>query len=255
MTELGRAAVEYAKKEFFVFQLAPNTKIPFAETNGHFDATKDIARVSKWWKDRPHANIGIALGPSNLCVLDFDPKPGLSVDDILFSLETNFGSLPKTVQSYTPRKGNHLWFRSYGLQRRVIKPIEGLDILSDGYIVAPPSTTRTGDYFFDEDFDLTALAPLPTWVETINPPSSAVRDQKKSNQGFLKILDGVKEGSRHDTLVKIAGHLLGRVNPNLAWLSLLAINEKYFKPPLDLKEVNDVVDWVAGRRIESLDDD
>ena len=134
-------ALEHAKKGFYVFPLAPGLKIPLLDDNWIEIASVDPDQIKKWWDQDPDANIGIACGPSGLCVLDVDMKKGKDGQKSLEALEVEFGCLPKTLEAKTPSGGRHLIFKgktgnSYGR----IGP--GLDIKSEGgYIVAPGSET------------------------------------------------------------------------------------------------------------------
>jgi Bifunctional DNA primase/polymerase, N-terminal/AAA domain len=68
---LKAAAIEALARDFHIFSLLPKEKLPFFGSSGFKDAkaTPDILDL---WDSMPEANIGIATGESNLCVLDFD---------------------------------------------------------------------------------------------------------------------------------------------------------------------------------------
>ncbi|HEX6502147.1 MAG TPA: bifunctional DNA primase/polymerase [Terriglobales bacterium] len=56
---------------YHVHPLAPGSKKPITP-HGKNDATRDEAKVREWWTNTPNANVGLACGPSNLCVMDCD---------------------------------------------------------------------------------------------------------------------------------------------------------------------------------------
>jgi len=61
---------------FWIFPLAPKKRVPLARSHGFKDARSptDPLALAPWRKDPRCCNIGINLGASGLCVLDFD-KP------------------------------------------------------------------------------------------------------------------------------------------------------------------------------------
>lgn len=65
------AALAYAGRRWFVFPLVERGKRP-ATRHGLLDATTDLELVERWWRARPHANVGIACEPSGLLVVDLD---------------------------------------------------------------------------------------------------------------------------------------------------------------------------------------
>lgn len=67
-------ALESLSRGWAVFPCKPRSKEPLASLapTGVKDATKDEAIVREWWRKEPNANPAIALGPSNLTVLDAD---------------------------------------------------------------------------------------------------------------------------------------------------------------------------------------
>ncbi len=135
------AALGYALQGWHVFPLEPGGKRPITP-RGHHDASTDPDTIRAWWRFRPSANIGIALAPSGLVVLDVDVNGGKQG---LVSLQSLKG-IPRTRVARTGRGGWHLYFaRPDGLEpRRVIGFKPGLDLLGEGYVVAPPSVLTDG---------------------------------------------------------------------------------------------------------------
>src|SRR2546421_220671 len=73
---LRTAALRYAARGWHVFPLWPETKTPAVPDAWQTRATTDPDLIGRWWSGRPF-NIGIAVGPSGLIVIDLDPpKPG-----------------------------------------------------------------------------------------------------------------------------------------------------------------------------------
>jgi hypothetical protein len=75
-TALLTAALDYAARSWHVFPLWPGSKAPAVPDAWQRRATCDPDLIHRWWAARPF-NIGLAVGPSRLVVVDLDPaKPG-----------------------------------------------------------------------------------------------------------------------------------------------------------------------------------
>lgn len=140
---------------------------------GCHDATTDLQMIAAWWREFPHANVGIATGaPSGFWVLDVDPRHG--GDASLAELEQQYGPLPETVEQITGSDGRHLLFRDIP-ERPVrnhagIRP--GLDSRgTGGYVVAAPSlhpaTGRAYAWRSDRRPMRQPIANAPDWLLTL----------------------------------------------------------------------------------------
>lgn len=114
--------------------------------------------IISWWTQWPNANVGILLEPSKLAVIDPDsPEARNEVRNL---------TTPHTPRAITGR-GEHYYFISPGVAKRMTKrgSSKAIDILSAGYVVAPPSVHRNGESYvwFESPSDVT-LAPLPPWA-------------------------------------------------------------------------------------------
>jgi hypothetical protein len=102
-------------------------------------------------------NVGISTGPSNLVVIDIDPRHG--GDESLSALETMLGKLPATVTGETGGGGRHLLFAKPPAGRFTSTANIGKDLLGKegntgvdiraegGLIVAPPSLHKSGRFY------------------------------------------------------------------------------------------------------------
>jgi AAA domain/Bifunctional DNA primase/polymerase, N-terminal len=138
-------------KGFHVFPLTPKDKLPLPGTHGFKDSRppSDPSALAPWQQE-PSFNIGIDLGASDLCVLDFDDPSGIP----LWVNET------KTHKVKTAR-GVHVYFRG-------ARPTTGLfvdgtkvgDIKSTGgYVLAAGSVHPDGPVY--TVVDDSAIIPLP----------------------------------------------------------------------------------------------
>ena len=87
---MGNAAKYYA--EHFNLAVLPLNKKQPVISGGFKNASKDLEQISKWWTQRPEANIGIRTG-EGLVVLDVD-RHGADGVASLEALEKEYGPLP-----------------------------------------------------------------------------------------------------------------------------------------------------------------
>lgn len=138
LSERGRLAISYAEDYgWHVFPIKANTKDKPLVKWGN-EATNHCDQIRKWWQEWPRANIGIATGPSRLCVVDLDNKNGKSGEfefDLAYSGNLSYLS---NVSVFTPSGGRHIFF--IGSTQSKVDLLPGVDIRSrGGYVVAPGS--------------------------------------------------------------------------------------------------------------------
>ncbi len=228
------AALDYAAKNWAVFPCQTGGKAPIGG-RGHLDATTDVAQINAWWVQNPDANIGVAVAPSGLVILDVDTaegKPGLQ------SLKEIDAHLPDTLTARTGRGGYHgVFLRPPGMvpQRKIgFKP--GLDLLGDGYFIASPSVLAAGGSYVWER--LIEPVPLPMILRDI---STAPRVPEKVQLTGTAIA----EGSRNNALHRL-GCALRETGLGAEALAraLDAENRTRFNPPLPDGEVGTIVNSV-----------
>ncbi|MBT9156640.1 MAG: hypothetical protein DDT37_01628 [Firmicutes bacterium] len=174
-------------------------------THGIKDASIDLQTISAWWTQWPDASVAVATGTlSGFFVLDIDGEDGASS---LRELEQQHGTLPDTIEQITGGGGRHILFAMppQKIKNRVAVGA-GLDIRADGgYIVVAPSTHASGTPYHWELSsrpDSVPLADAPEWLLTlVSAPA------KKTALDPAKILAGVSEGSRDETLFRYACRL------------------------------------------------
>ena len=237
MSALLDAALGYAAQGWYVFPCKPGEKQPIGG-RGHLDASTDPAQIRAWWDSVPLANIGVAVAPSGLVVLDVDTaegKPGLQ------SLREIDSQLPDTLTARTGRGGYHgVYTRPEGMpaQRRIgFKP--GLDLLGDGYFVAAPSVLTGGQQYRWEK--LIRPAPLPPILRDV---SSAPRVQEK----VQLIGTPIPEGSRNNSIFRLGCALRDTgIGAEALARALDAENKQRFNPPLPDGELSVIVNSVLQR--------
>ena len=126
----GTLALSYAKKGWFVFPIRKGTTDK-PRVKWGTEATTDEKIIRNWWEAWPDDNIGVACGPSGLCVIDLDMKKGKNGQASLDQLELDHGALPETLRARTPSGGFHLYFK--GLARTTVEQVgPGIDTRSAG---------------------------------------------------------------------------------------------------------------------------
>lgn len=150
LDSMGAFARFYAFLGFAVLPLERGGKRPhrvLGYEGGVHHGTRDPGLISRWWKDAPSANVGVACGMASggLVVLDLDVKNGVSGHKSLFEETGRLGlSFPQQLapMTSTPSGGSHIWMRwpwAGGVPSRQ-GMLAGVDVKGDGgYVVAPPS--------------------------------------------------------------------------------------------------------------------
>jgi hypothetical protein len=187
--------------------------------------------ISGWWWGEPGANIGLVT--DGLVVVDVDPHKGGA--DNLARIEADHGEFPHTWRSITGGGGEHIFFRAprgSNIRSRAEDIAPGIDIRANGgYVVAPPSLHRSGRRYawsVDHHPDETPLADAPPWlVELASPssPAATTTTPRRGNDLWRRIVGGVGEGARNDSIARLSGYLLRHyVDGNVTLELMLALN-------------------------------
>lgn len=239
-------AEAYARNGWYVLPVHPGAKRPQTR-HGHKDATRDLGKIRAWWKRTPHANVGVAVEPSGLIVVDIDPRNGGTLDAL--------PTLPPTVTARTGGGGLHLFFRRpTPCPRLPGKLAPGIDLKSDGYVLVAPS--RTADAYTFDGFDpLRGLPPdLPAYPLAILHGAAAPVATLPSNaasappRAVHKLPETIAQGERNSTLMSLAGGLVRRGFIGDALNKRLQkINAERCTPPLGADEVDAICSAATAR--------
>jgi hypothetical protein len=206
------AAFDLTRFGWKIFPLSPGQKIPAipksAGGHGCLDATDDEETISRWAKENPKANIGIACGTaSNIIVIDLDPRNGSDESIARFAAQNRF--FPDTVTAHTANGGKHLY---YAYEPSLINSksvlARGIDIkTTGGYVVAPPSALDGGKTYRWVSSPLGEYLPrLPRWIVEALKPKPQPPFQKgraEAPKDISKLVDYVSragEGDRNNIL-------------------------------------------------------
>jgi Bifunctional DNA primase/polymerase, N-terminal/Primase C terminal 1 (PriCT-1) len=248
-----RAAVAYAVRGLPVFPVrldARDKKRPHT-THGHLDATTDARTIHNWFGPQglwPDAAIGVRTG-SGLVVIDVDPRHG--GDEGFDELCDSLGAPPRTATVATAQGGRHLWFRvppSERVPNSAGTLARGVDVRGDGgWVVAPPSSAPWGTWSWSTRAPIADLPPEWLRATALARPSQR-REPARTWVGL--VAQGAGAGERNASLTRLVGHLLARdVAPALVLEVAQLINQHRFRPPLDNREVERVVESIAGREL------
>jgi hypothetical protein len=202
--------------------------------------------IREWWAGHPRANVGIRTG-NGLVVLDIDPRAG--GDDVLADLEHEHGELPATVECRTGGGGRHLYLRgphdltSFDLGA-------GVEVKAAGrQVVAPPSVHPTTFAIYEWEpghapGDL-PRADLPAWVTAGRQERRERPSRTPTSEWVALVRDGLTDGQRNQGVA----HLLAKdVDAYLAAELAHLVNERN-RPPLEYREVDNIVQSIAGREL------
>jgi hypothetical protein len=234
-----------------VFPLLPREKVPFRDTQGFKEATRNPELVRKAWAKHPDANIGLWPGPSGLVAIDVDGPKGEA-------LAREFGLLREpTLVCVSGRDdgGRHLYFRAPGFVVGNVKLGHGLRPVpesepyllfrsQDGYVVLPPSIHPTGRRY--------------RWAGTAGeigelPPEvlAQLRAHSDPQAPSLPAISGhdMPEGGRNNELTRVAGKLLTKHTIAEATDLLWSYNVAHCKPPLARREVEAIIASLSKREV------
>ena len=204
-------------------------KHPRTKTGRH-DASADPDVIRRWWSRWPHANVGIVMGAGVIAV-DVDPDKGGGE-----SLR-QLGALPDTVTALTGGGGQHLIFASDYDGPSRIGVRAGLDLISEGYIVAPPSRHANGRRYAWE------IGHGPGEIEPA-PAPGAVRELLATGAGSraaTPLPERIQEGARDATLTSLAGTMRRRgASGDAIEAALLEENRLRCEPPLPERQVRKI---------------
>jgi len=176
ISDLTAVALFHAGMGTRVVPLRPGGKEPLL-TGWPERATCDREQVEAWWDKWPDANVGGVLAGTDRVVLDVDCRDGKGGLRKLRELEREHWRLPSTRRVVTASGGLHYYFRGAARHGKNLLG-EGLDVVSNGYVVLPGSVVKGKPYRF---LDVRNPGALPEWLaalvaEGTSEPNPAPKD-------------------------------------------------------------------------------
>ena len=186
--------------------------------HGVLDASDDPRTIIGWFRKRPLANVGIAIGVGVLAgvrVLDIDPRHG---GDVRFAeLEAKHGPLPETLTVESGRRdgGTHryLFCPPGDYREKICGKDGGVEFLGLGkYVVAPPSLhPDTGLPYRVTSRPDVGIAVAPSWLSRLarrpayasasapRAQASGVRDVERARRYLTKCDAAISGSGGHTT--------------------------------------------------------
>lgn len=249
--ELLQAALDYAAQGFPVFPChtpingvcdcaaqdrcdSPG-KHPWTK-NGLSDATTDELKIRRWWKERPIANVALAV-PEGYVVVDVDGQHGQA------RLEAESKRLPTTAVQSSGR-GAHYVYRTREPIRNRSKLIpdsapgahDGVDLRGPGgYIMVAPSLHASGRVY-EWAVPLSQIEVAPPWLEEVGRQSGGTTVGERMPVDFQLVLAGLPEGQRKWELYRAASKLRAADVPLDLAVMLAQQAAAACRPPLEPKE-------------------
>ena len=215
MSELEKAALNYASLGWYIFPIVSGQKNPLTK-HGVKDATNVVHTIRIWWEKWPNANIGLACGvKSGVYVIDIDLDKEKGINGYKTYEKTFPDSLPKTVCQNTPRGGFHVFYKTKKPPANKNNWYTGIDIRGDGYyVLLPPSIhPNRGIYSWSvgcEPWSL-PLAEYPDWMRPEIPP---LDKSKCSQSGIVRVAREISASDR----IKRASFYLSECDPAIQGL-------------------------------------
>ena len=210
------------------------------------------ADLKSLFSNGAHGLAILTIPATDLIVLDFDGPHAEQAWNI------KGVALPDTARNETQSGGTHLIFRIHknkplSLKRKIrlvkasctcIKTC-GVDLLVNGYFVAPP----TPGYNEDPDAPFDNIAEIPPAVLDLAGRSVQAprRSRTAPRGGDSRKAERIRHGERNTKLTSLAGSMQHR---GMSYEAILAAlreeNEGRCDPPLDAREVENITHSVSG---------
>ena len=222
-------------------------------------AEKDLTGldVDLAWEDLPDANIGVHC--SALLVVDLDGKEG--IENFKKLREEHDASAPVTPTAKTGGGGYHLYFKHVAGAKNQVALVPSVDVRAKGgYVIAPPSRSLKGDYSWVDGREPwnVPLTEAPSWLVNLVVPKPIPEAARAPRDPWVVPAEEVApigNGGRNNGLAKLCGRVIrartGAGNLSLADVlpcvrdDMLKFNRQKCQPPLDDKEVMEIVNSIA----------
>ena len=271
---IAQAAMQYAALGWHVLPLRGRSKVPRISEWQH-NANDDEEIVAGWWEQWPDSNVGVQLGPrSGIIDIEADTPRAEVEMQVLFD-----GSIPPCPM-FQAKRGKHRLLQWRGdLVGGACFHCGEIEIRTGNgdkgaQSVFPPSIHESGIQYkwLISPFEVEPPElPEAVYVKLCNyGGESPIRSEKdaKSYDHYAKILAGVGEGSRNESMASYVGRLLRSLSGEaistddtirIMFESCCAVNE-HNTPPLNDKEMRATFTSIlkaerarrAGERVDAM---
>jgi Bifunctional DNA primase/polymerase, N-terminal len=212
-------AVAAAERGWHVFPIREGTKLPLVKWVTEQDYTNDPDEAAGWFRDGD--NIGVALGPSGLLVIDPDRHVGDGVAKFskLCRDLADDGEWPDTLTVHTAGNGYHLYFHNPNGYRSATGLPADIDFKGSRTMVLAPGSVIDGKQYKIEHE--APVADLPAWLEkVILAPKPPAKRYPGRAPMVLATMPKAKLHAKIDAILgKVTGASRGERNSILHWAS------------------------------------
>jgi hypothetical protein len=268
-------ALKLASQGVPVYPLATNSKVPLKGTHGYKDATTDTEQITAWFNNNQQLNVGLALSPALLLVIDLDRQHASGYDGITAfnQLNKRYGNRTEnplhTYALKTPRDGIHLFYKLPDSVNIPSKPLasfsqqlrdyKGIDVITTG-TPAPLTATGNGRYETIAGTGVTNIGDAikcPEWLLSLltSEPKQTPKYNSPTRKTWAgEILESVFEpsaetGNRNVYLTSVCGRLLRTgSDPSVVYEALETANS-HLPTPLPDKEVNQIFKSILRKEL------
>jgi RecA-family ATPase len=264
------AALDMARRGFRVFPILPDSKKP-AIQEWQFAATRDEAKIREWFEGGDY-NYGMVL--DGIAVVDIDPRNG--GNDTFPALQKEHGlnaELNPTLVSKTHSGGFHMVYKlreGVKLKSRAHAFGPGIDLKTGAgaYIVGPGSSINGNKYEILRD---RPVGEMP--ASLVELAGAAGKPSEKSASAGKRLVEeddeaverarqwferealplGISKGERDNSCFSIAAKLYDfGVSKETCRDFMLELNEQCVSPPLELDEIERIVDSASRNRQRAI---
>ena len=228
-----------------IIPIAYKSKKPLVDWKPYQRRRPYAGELGDWFSNGKPINIGIVCGKvsGNLVVLDFDSE-ALWAEWLRNWDVGKFGSIYEATPVVKTGRGYQVYLRT---KRPINKQRHnGIDIQGEGsYVVAPPSVHPTGEAYRFVNPDIDSILVVNDLSEV---GIKLVRQQvsPKEPSWLTTSLQGVPEGKRDNTCIKLAGHYKAKGLSYEETLTLCLSWAKKCHPPFPDNEVEKCVKSAYG---------
>jgi hypothetical protein len=193
-------------------------------------------------------------------------------DAYMVDRDKNPGKLPVVVLSRTIDSGSAsnpshqpVFSISEWVPRPAQLPLQGIpssqsakkkpapDVRGDGgYVLAPPSVHPSGKCYEWSVDSADTFATAPSWLLSAAAKPSAANGAAVATPAteWHELIKGAAEGTRDNTITRLAGYLLRRrIDPLMALALLQSWNATSCAPPLPDEDIARIVNSIAGKEL------
>lgn len=224
----------YIDNNIKIFPVVENGKTPLI-SDWLNECSSDYFQNLYWYTNSKNCNFGLPATPNNLFILDLDVhdenKNGIEsfkrlLSDVFnFPFDVDINDVCATLIQQTPSGGIHIIYKSDDELKDVLnganvfKDYLGIDIRTQGFIVAEPSTINNKPYKFLND---TTPQPMPQELKKFILENATLKNDIKKE--LYKKPTNVEVGDRDNQLFSYINNIYYKTRLDYDEILCLALN-------------------------------